>query len=284
MNTSFSNKHLSLSLISIIVLSVSFLIFNLTNTHAQENSLGVVHLDKNSLAGKLPGEFKVTDPENGDLLVRDHSYFGTHDEKYYIGLWEAKEGSTNVPPLTYDEFFYVLEGSIELQSQNGESQIYTAGEAAVIPQGWSGKFIMSEGGVRKIYNVYMNDSEATGDKPLTLGKEKLDSSTMGEFGPYEPEIGNLIARTNEYFYSQDESFSLGTWESKPGAQTYTDLGYDELMFIMEGRITMTDADGTSKTFGAGEGLILPKGHNGTLTVEEGGVRKIWTSYLAGSKG
>ena len=284
MKTSFSNKRLSLTLLSIFTLSVSFLISNLNNTQAQENAFSVIHLDKNSLAGGSTADFKIADPENGNLLVRDHSYFGTHDEKFYIGLWEAKEGATNVPSLTYDEAFYVLEGSIELQSEDGESQIITAGEAAVIHQGWSGKFIIPEGGVRKVYNVYMNDSEATGDKPLTLAKDKLDSSTMGEFEPYEPEIGNLIARTNEYFYSQDESFGLGTWESKPGAQTYTNLGYDELMFIMEGKITMTDANGTTQTFGPGEGLVLPKGYNGTLTVEEGGVRKIWTSYMGGPKG
>ncbi len=281
MKTSFFKARLSI--VSIVFLTTLLVLFNLNPVQAQEIDLGVIHISKDNLAGGK-GEFAVADPDNGNLLVRDHSYFGTKDEKYYIGLWEANEGMTNVAPITYDEFFYVLEGTIILEDQDGARKSFSAGEASVIPQGWSGKFIIPEGGIRKIYNVYYNDSKATGNKPLSLGKDKLDSSTMGEFAPYEPEIGNLIARTNEYFYSQDESFGLGTWESKPGAQTYTDLGYDELMFIMEGKITMKDADGTTKTFGAGEGLILPKGYNGTLIVEEGGVRKIWTSYMAGSKG
>ncbi len=56
------------------------------------------------------------------------------------------------------------------------------------------------------------------------------------------------------------------------------------MYILEGKIIMIDASGKSQTFGAGEGLILPKGYNGTLTVPEGGVKKIWSSYMAGSKG
>ena len=276
MKTSFFKARLSI--VSIVFLTILLVLFNLNPVQAQEIDLGVIHISKDNLAGGK-GEFAVADPDNGNLLVRDHSYFGTKDEKYYIGLWEANEGMTNVAPITYDEFFYVLEGTIILEDQDGARKSFSAGEASVIPQGWSGKFIIPEGGIRKIYNVYYNDSKATGNKPLSLGKDKLDSSTMGEFAPYEPEIGNLIARTNEYFYSQDESFGLGTWESKPGAQTYTDLGYDELMFIMEGKITMKGADGTTKTFGAGEGLILPKGYNGTLIVEEGGVRKIWTSYM-----
>jgi uncharacterized cupin superfamily protein len=284
MKLSVSKQHLTFLLSSIVVLSTFLFLINFNHSQAQETSTKLIHVDRDSLAGAHNGDYKVVDPKNGDLLVRDHSYYGTNDEKFYIGLWEAKEGITNVPPLTYDEFFYVLEGSIELQEKNGESKSYSVGEAVVIHQGWSGKFIIPQGGVRKLYNVYMNDSAATGENPLFLSKDKLNSSTMGEFAPYEPEIGDLIARTNDYFYSQDENFGLGIWESKPGSQTYTDLGYHELMFIMEGTITMTDPDGTTQTFGAGEGIVLPKGYYGTLTVPQGGVRKIWTSYMGGSKG
>ena len=77
---------------------------------------------------------------------------------------------------------------------------------------------------------------------------------------------------------------MGVWESKPGSQTYNALQYDELMYILEGKIIMIDASGKSQTFSAGEGLVLPKGYKGTLTVPDGGVRKIWSSYMAGSKG
>ena len=284
MKLSFSNTRLSLILLSIVILSASFSLVVFNRTQAQENSISVIHLDKDSLAGGAFGDFEVSEPENGNLPVRDHSYYGTKDEKFYVGVWEAKAGTTNILGLTYDESFYVLEGSIELQEQNGESQTYSVGEAVVIHQGWNGKFIVPEGGVRKLSTVYMNESEATGKKPLSLGKEKLSGSTLGEYAPYEPETGDLVARGNEYFYSQDGNFGLGVWESKPGSQTYKELGYDELMYIMEGKITMTDEGGKTQTYGAGEGLILPKGYKGTLTVPEGGARKIWVSYMGGPKG
>jgi uncharacterized cupin superfamily protein len=49
-------------------------------------------------------------------------------------------------------------------------------------------------------------------------------------------------------------------------------------------MVMTDEHGNSETYGTGEGLVLPKGWTGTLAVPEGGVRKIWVSYMGGKKG
>ena len=66
--------------------------------------------------------------------------------------------------------------------------------------------------------------------------------------------------------------------------TYTDLEYDELMLVLEGSLIMTNNDGEREVFEAGEGLVLPQGWSGTLTVAESGVRKIWVSYMGGNKG
>jgi uncharacterized cupin superfamily protein len=111
----------------------------------------------------------------------------------------------------------------------------------------------------------------------------LSGNNLGEFAPYEPESGNLMARGHEYFYSTDGNFGLGVWESKPGETTYTDLEYDELMYVLDGAIVMTDEQGNSETYAAGEGVVLPKGYSGTLAVPEGGVRKIWVTYMGGKK-
>lgn len=119
---------------------------------------------------------------------------------------------------------------------------------------------------------------------ITLNNDHLAGLNLGEFVPYEPDTGDLFARGDETYYSKDGSFGVGIWESKPGSQTYTELPYDELMFVLDGHVIMTDTDGNSQTFGPGEGLILPKGYSGTLTVPEGGARKIWSSYMGGQKG
>jgi uncharacterized cupin superfamily protein len=124
---------------------------------------------------------------------------------------------------------------------------------------------------------------ATADSLVRLDSNRLSGNNLGEFAPYNPESGNLMARGHEYYYSEDGNFGLGVWESKPGETTYTDLEYDELMYVLDGAIVMTDERGNSETYAAGEGVVLPKGYTGTLAVPEGGVRKIWVTYMGGKK-
>jgi len=119
---------------------------------------------------------------------------------------------------------------------------------------------------------------------IRLDRERLSGKNLGKYAPYEPEHGDLIARGHDYFYSLDGNFGIGVWESKPGTIKYKDLAYDELMYVLDGSMVMTDENGKIETYSQGEGLVLPKGWSGTLTVPEGGVRKIWVSYMAGVKG
>jgi len=128
-------------------------------------------------------------------------------------------------------------------------------------------------------NQHSNDNQI-----IRLDRERLSGMNLGKFAPYEPEFGNLIARGHDYFYSKDGNFGIGVWESKPGTITYKNLAYDELMYVLEGSMIMTDENGKIETYGAGEGMVLPKGWSGTLAVPEGGVRKIWVSYMGGVKG
>lgn len=118
---------------------------------------------------------------------------------------------------------------------------------------------------------------------VKLDRDRLAGNNLGEYTPYEPDAGNLMARGHEFFYSEDGNFGLGVWESKPGETAYTDLQYDELMFVLDGGLVMTDEHGNIDEVGPGEGLVLPKGWTGTLAVPDGGVRKIWVTYMGGKK-
>lgn len=124
---------------------------------------------------------------------------------------------------------------------------------------------------------------ATSSALVRLDSDRLAGNNLGEYAPYNPDAGDLMARGHDFYYSEDGNFGLGVWESKPGKTTYTDLGYDELMYVLEGAIVMTDAQGNEERIGPGEGLVLPTGFNGTLAVPEGGVRKIWVTYMGGKK-
>jgi len=139
-------------------------------------------------------------------------------------------------------------------------------------------------GIFGISNSQASPVPTADTRIIRLDRERLGGDNLGEFSPYEPDSGDLVARGYEYFYSEDEKFGIGVWESKPGKMTYDELEYDELMVVLDGSLVMTDEHGTTEIFGPGEGLVLPKGWSGTLAVPEGGVRKIWVSYMGGKKG
>lgn len=113
---------------------------------------------------------------------------------------------------------------------------------------------------------------------VKLDRERLGGDKLGTFEPYEPEHSNFDARGHTFFTSADGQFGLGVWEAKPGTlnipEPYT---VDELMYVLSGKIVLTDAQGNSEEYGPGEGVVVPKGWSGTFAVPEG-VRKIWVSY------
>jgi uncharacterized cupin superfamily protein len=147
--------------------------------------------------------------------------------------------------------------------------------------GWSAAMVLV-GSISPEFGISPSYA-ATAGSLVRLDRNRLSGNDLGEYAPYNPELGDLMARGHEYFYSEDGNFGLGVWESKPGKTTYTDLEYDELMYVLDGAIIMTSQDGDSETYGAGEGVVLPKGYTGTLAVPEGGVRKIWVTYMGGKK-
>ena len=147
--------------------------------------------------------------------------------------------------------------------------------------GWSAAMVLL-GSISPEFGISQSQA-ATAESLVRLDRDRLSGNNLGEFEPYEPEFGNLIARGHEYFYSKDGNFGIGVWESKPGETTYTDLEYDELMYVLDGAIVMTNEHGGTEKYGPGEGVVLPKGYTGTLAVPEGGVRKIWVTYMGGKK-
>ena len=69
--------------------------------------------------------------------------------------------------------------------------------------------------------------------------------------------------------SADGSFLVGVWVAEPYAETFPD-GYpgDEYAYVVDGRLTLVDPDGTSRTFVAGDSYVMTKGWAGTFQVDE----------------
>ncbi len=61
---------------------------------------------------------------------------------------------------------------------------------------------------------------------------------------------------------------LGAWACNKGAVDIQGHPVDEACFITRGSVTVTDSEGRSETFGAGEGFLLPRGFKGTWSQSE----------------
>ncbi len=114
---------------------------------------------------------------------------------------------------------------------------------------------------------------------VELDDGKLAGEGLGEFGPYS-KLSDFDARGHTFYQSADGNLSIGVWEATPGVLNVPDpYVVDELMYVLEGEIVLTDVDGNVSTHGPGDGVVLPKGWTGTFAVPDG-VRKIYVTYAA----
>lgn len=54
----------------------------------------------------------------------------------------------------------------------------------------------------------------------------------------------------------------GLWKSNVAMVKIDGHPVNEVCFVVEGSVTVTDADGRAEAFGAGEGFLLPRGFKG----------------------
>ncbi len=107
---------------------------------------------------------------------------------------------------------------------------------------------------------------------------KLAGKGLGEYSPYYPDRSDFDARGHTFYQSADGKLTIGVWEATPGVLDVPDpYAVDEMMYVLQGKIVLTDTDGNASTHVPGDGVVLPKGWTGTFGVPDG-VRKIYVAY------
>lgn len=70
------------------------------------------------------------------------------------------------------------------------------------------------------------------------------------------------ARSWRHFQRQDSGALAGIWEAGPHLER-VDCDYDELCHLLAGQVRLTDAEGVSRVFGAGDSFVVAAGFSGT---------------------
>lgn len=111
------------------------------------------------------------------------------------------------------------------------------------------------------------------NKLIRLDPNKLAGLELDSFAPYPSET--ILSGTSEHERWQFDHGELfvGAYQAKPAKLTLEDYPYDEFMYLLSGRIDITNKDGNLQSFLPGQALVLKKGFTGTFEMI-GNVRKI----------
>ena len=71
-----------------------------------------------------------------------------------------------------------------------------------------------------------------------------------------------------FFATEDESILSGVWECAPSKEEIDSYPVHEMMTVISGSVTLTNADGQSETFTSGDVFFIPKGTKCTWHITE----------------
>lgn len=264
---------LKIMTLGVLLLSAGF------SAQAQDSSQQV-RVPNNVLSGEALGDFAPYRPESGDLMIRSKVFYTSSDAQYAAGIWESKTGSMEITDFPVTEVMFIVEGSLSLNAPGKNPITYSAGEGIIVPKGWDGTFTVPQGGLKMIYSQYINDNQPTTDnnEVILLDRDTLNGKRFSEFRPFDPDVSDIIARDHEFHRTADDKFGIDVWEAQPGQLAFADLGYDEMIYVLEGNMTFVNRDGNAQIYGAGKAVVLPSGWSGTGVVSTNGARVLLFWY------
>lgn len=215
-----------------------------------------------------------------------------HKGEVVVALYEAMPAVIDISePYPYDEYVRVLDGSVVLTSSEGERQSYEAGDAFLVPVGWTGTWDMPtrfreliiidrkgwDAVESMIATLFGMDAELSVSQTsvLPLLTASLKQAPLEDLPPWPKEV--VLSGANEHgqkvLHSGNVVAALYGAEAARLSVSEPFL-YDEYVLVLAGEVTLTSDAGHSKTFGAGDGFLVPKGWTGTWDMPEKYLEKI----------
>lgn len=195
-----------------------------------------------------------------------HDYYTSPNGLLSAGVWECTPHRLKHTPYPVDEFMLVLEGSVTIVHEDGHEDTFRAGDAFVIPKGLPCAWLQTEN-IRKYYVIYDDPSSPIPDAPVASRAIRLEPNGPVGIGLEalvlpDPSIFIGDAPTQHdhtYFTDTTDQMTAGTWTCTPMHRQPLPFPRIELMCLLEGSVTLTDASGTQHAFHAPDVLLVPRG-------------------------
>jgi uncharacterized cupin superfamily protein len=234
-------------------------------------------------------------PWPASMLISGESAHGQkvlHEGEFVVVIYESVPAVIGInEPYPYDEFVRVLEGTVVLTSDSGDRQVYGPNDHFLVPKGWMGTWDMpspfreliivetaswnqSESSIASTFDSKRSAGEAD-PEVLPLLVNALREDTLEALPPW-PE-GVVVAGVNKHAQKvlHEGEVVAALYGAEAARLTVAaPFPYDEYVLVLKGQVALTSDDGSSQTFGVGDGFLVPKGWTGTWDMPEQYLEKI----------
>ena len=199
---------------------------------------------------------------SGEAAQTGNEYLSINEGSLVAGVWTCSPWVSVPAPYDVHEFMIVLEGHIIIEHENGNVQSFGPGESFAIPKGTPCVWKQTED-VRKYYFIFDDPSGAESANPTALDAirvvvpETLPKMDAGDAAQYIGEAPTMGLES--VMVDPTGQFQVAIWESTPMQRKPATIARSEIMHILEGSGSITNADGVVFNFKAGDTFLVPIG-------------------------
>jgi len=227
--------------------------------------LRVIRLEPNGPGNNGLTEMKC-DPADFESAVPTqnlHVYFEDKKKGFSVGVWDTTTMQEAFGPYPGDEFIWVLEGEFNMLDGKGGA-VHCPPDSCVAfrdaaPVSWK-----QDGYLKKFYITYIDPKAETpkidsAEGAIRVLDPGVAMEVMENTEPFEIDGATPVQKNHTLFTNDAETFFVGTWESGPMVSKMLPFPSHEFVRMLEGEVTITEADGTAQTFRSGDCFFVPKG-------------------------
>ncbi|MCP4336158.1 MAG: DUF861 domain-containing protein [Gammaproteobacteria bacterium] len=195
-----------------------------------------------------------------------HVYYEDEGLGLSVGVWTTTTMQEAFGPYPGDEFMWVLEGQVRMVDGEGNQTLVEQGETFcirnAIPISWK-----QEGFLRKFYMTYADPNASTPEITSAEGGVRLlravelehDMQKMESTEPLVIVGEKPLQHDNILFTNDAGNMFVGMWDSTAFDSKMRPFPWHEMVQLLEGQVTITEADGSEQQFEAGDAFFIPMG-------------------------
>ena len=221
--------------------------------------------------GETPDKLQAEDFSSEVPVQHTHSNFEDDEIGLYVGLWDTEAMVEVGGPYACDEFMWLIEGECQIRNnRTGEIETVKAGTPFVIPRGYDCQW-HQPGYLRKFYVISEHPGEEIPAMPthdgIVIPKADAVLTEVAEDESFAITSGARPRQNVCYKDTTDRVFS-GTWASEAFASRQRPFPYNKFAYVQDGSITLTDVEGVTQAFNAGDAFFIPEGVECDATVTD----------------